>query len=180
MYLDDIERIELPGGFTIRIRQDEDATDPRKDFDNLSKMYISHRRYLMGDEDVNRLVDARDYGSWGEVEQALREIYEDEGGIVVLKPVYMYDHGGVALKLGPFHDPWDSGQVGFIFVTGDDARKEFDGRPLDAARLEQVERILEGEFETYDQWQRGEVYEYTIENADGDIEDSCCGFYGLD
>lgn len=34
--------------------------------------------------------------------------------------------------------------------------------------------------EEYDSYLRGDVYEYIIEDPNGEIVESCCGFYGYD
>lgn len=37
------------------------------------------------------------------------------------------DHSGLAMQTTSFNDPWDSGQVGWIYVSKEDALKEFGG-----------------------------------------------------
>lgn len=39
---------------------------------------------------------------------------------------------------------------------------------------------LEGNFELFTQWAWGDVYFYLVEDEDGDVLDSCSGFYGTD
>lgn len=43
-----------------------------------------------------------------------------------MMPLYLMDHSGLAMQTESFHDPWDSGQVGWIYVSKEDALKEFD------------------------------------------------------
>lgn len=44
-------------------------------------------------------------------------------------PVFMYEHGGIALSVSnsgyPFNDPWDSGCIGFWYITKEEAKKEY-------------------------------------------------------
>ena len=44
--------------------------------------------------------------------------------------VSIYEHGGVAVKLGPPTDRWDSGELGIYVVE-----KPGDGNPVDEAAL---------------------------------------------
>lgn len=87
-------------------------------------------------------------------------------------PLYAYIHSGVALSLGnseyPFSDRWDSGQVGFVYVSKDPG--EFGERPLD-----RVAQSLVDEWNTY---LCGDVWGYVIEDEDGEHVHSCWGFYG--
>lgn len=88
-------------------------------------------------------------------------------------PLYMYAHSGVALSLGrdtyPFTDPWDSGQVGFVYVLKTSYK-----------RREKARKAAQTYIKTWNQYLSGEVYGYVIETPDGNHEDSCWGFYGLD
>jgi hypothetical protein len=45
----------------------------------------------------------------------LQDILDDLGKYVIL-PLYLYDHGGITMSIGPFSCPWDSGQVGWIYA----------------------------------------------------------------
>lgn len=115
-------------------------------------------------------------------------------------PLYLYDHSGISMSTGSFGCPWDSGQVGYMFVTKEKARAEWgthnmlpimedgvckgytQGEPRTDA---DYYKLLEGEVETYDQYLTGDVYGYIVEelDEDGDVveeHDSCWGFYGSD
>ena len=77
-----------------------------------------------------------------------------------------------------FHCPWDSGQVGFIYVSKTKVREEYSTKRITKKILETVTKVLVGEVETYDQYLRGEIYSYVIEDAEEEVIDSCCGLYG--
>lgn len=49
---------------------------------------------------------------------------------------------------------------------------------LTPERVEKIKEILRGEVEIYDQYLRGEVYGFIVEDDDGEHIDSCWGFYG--
>lgn len=157
-------------GFTIKIHPTEDPDSPR-DWDNLGRMICFHRRYTLGDKHE---FNASDYSGWDENE---KEIGKELGAVVSL-PIYMYDHSGQTISTSPFSCPWDSGRVGTIFATKEDILKAFGVKKLTKKLLAKAEKILEGEVETYDQYIRGDVYGYSILDADGIYVDGCSGYYG--
>lgn len=164
------------GDLTVKIEFDPDPPNPRKDYDNLATMVAFHRRYNLGDETDYK---ADDYSSWDELEEAITK-NEDPA---VIQPLFLYDHSGLAMSTGSFrgrapHAEWDSGQVGFIFISKEKARKEY-GK-LTKKNLEDARKVLEGEVETYDQYLGGQIYGYVIEDENEEELDAVWGFYGLD
>lgn len=155
-------------GYSIKIYQDEDAESPRE-WDNLGTMLCVHRRYDLGDKHAM---------SPSEI-QALVERPD-----VIALPLYLYDHSGLAMSTRSFigraqHAEWDSGQVGFIYVTLAKVREEYSVKKVSKKCRELVIRYLENEVKTYNQYLQGDVYGFTVEK-DGDVVDSCWGFYGMD
>jgi hypothetical protein len=157
---------------TLHIRQDIDPESPRE-WDNLGTMVCFHSRYGLGDESRLR---SDSFSGWDEVEDYLRE----EFGAEILLPLYLYDHGGLTMRTSPFSCPWDSGQVGFIYTTRERVLKDYNKKRLTKSLREKAEASLRTEVETYDQFLRGEVYGFVIEDEDGEHVDSCWGFFGED
>lgn len=91
----------------------------------------------------------------------------------VVLPLYLYDHSGITISASSFDDPWDSGQVGYIYVMNDVAQREF---PEENWK-ERAIQMLQGEVDEYDQYLRGDVYVLTVER-EGEVVDSCSGYYG--
>lgn len=159
-----IETIEK-GGFTARLFYDEDPQSP-KEWDQLGTLVTWHRRYRFdqdGQKDFNSPED-------------FLAIAKEEGWIYL--PVAMYEHSGITLWVGKGphafdQQGWDSGQVGFIYATKESIEKI--GTPAD-----KVKEVLSAEVETWDQFVRGDVYGFVIEDAEGNDLDSCWGFYGFD
>ena len=154
----------------LKLVQDSSADSPRN-WDNLGTMVCFHNRYDLGD---NHNYNSDDYNSWEEMKKA---IIKEENTAVIL-PLYLYDHSGISISTGAFSCRWDSGQIGFIFVSKEKALEEFGGKIVTAKLKEKLERILDGEVETYDQYVSGYVYGFQIVDEDDDIVDSCYGFYG--
>jgi hypothetical protein len=177
----------IHAGVRVKIVQDQDAMNPRKEYDNnVGRMVCWHRRYDLGDEHSYDINDFRTR------EDALKHLAEDHGPIAVLLPLFLYDHSGITISTSSFSCPWDSGQVGFIFCTRAKAIETWGKKRLTKKVIEQVTKCLISEVETYDQYLTGDVYGFvietlvrdddgeTIEDADGEELDSCWGFFGLE
>ena len=119
--------------------------------------------------------------------------WRDNPGIAIIRPLYLYDHGGITISAGAFSCPWDSGQVGWQYITDEALAAEWNG-DRDAAL-----RYMDATLQTYDDYIQGNVYGFTVEKgtlcsdirtyADGtqvplgekiewEHEDSCWGFIG--
>jgi hypothetical protein len=96
---------------------------------------------------------------------------------IVILPLYLYDHSGITMSTGRFSDPWDSGQVGYIYTNAELAKEV--GAPRDS-----WEAQLEAEVKEYDLFITNEAYGVCVEVFDKDgnsIEDEACwGFLGGD
>ena len=108
----------------------------------------------------------------------------------IIAPLYLFDHSGITMRTTPFGDHWDSGLVGHIFISFARIRHVWGGGKyvgdswvegsgiLTKKRLAQAESCLNAEVETYDQFLTGDVWGYQIEDAAGNEEDSCWGYFG--
>ena len=190
--------------FTVEIVQDENPESPRE-WDNLGTMACWHKRYDLGDtqpkeppkEWLEHLAETMDIpgrllywegkcldASWGasadwadeQYDKAVEQILDRE---VVMLPLFLYDHSGITMSTAPFSCPWDSGQVGYIFVTLEHVRKEFSWKRMSAKRRARIEEVLTAEVKAYDKYLRGEVFGYTVRDGKNDVVDSCWGFYEL-
>lgn len=95
----------------------------------------------------------------------------------VVLPIYLYDHSSVSISTTPFSCHWDSGQVGYIYATLDAVQDEFEG--LDAETIALAESVLRCEIDTFNMCLNGDVYRYTVTDADGTEVDACSGYYSL-
>ena len=159
---------------TIEIEQDEYPDSPR-DWDNLGTMVCFHSRYNIGDKHDYQEAD---FSSWDELEEQLVK-----DGARVVKPLYLYDHSVLSISTGSFHGraqhaEWDSGQVGFIAAFSKDIEAFVGWKRLNPKRRKRIDEMLESEVEVYNQYLLGDVWGYTVESPDGEVLDSCWGFYG--
>lgn len=148
-------------GYTITIEHDEHASSPRE-WDNLGVIVASHPRYDLGDKYSSEPISEA-------------ELKRDEDARIIL-PLYIYDHSGITLSTTPFSCRWDSGQIGWIYATADQIRREFNVKYITKKIEEQVKDVLEGEVSVYSRYLEGEVYRFEI-TKDGEIIDSCSDYH---
>ena len=152
---------------------DVDPINPIDDYDHEERMVCFHRRYRLGN---NHNYRQDDYSSWAELKRA---ILRDNKGAVIL-PLYLYDHSGITMKTTPFGDPWDSGQVGFIYITKEGMKKYY-GESMPRYWRKRANEILVGAVKTYDDYLTRNVYGFKVERkveGEWEEEDSCWGFIG--
>ena len=161
------------GNYLIEVIQENDPQSPRE-WDNLGKMICFHGRYDLGDKHDYR---SNDYSGWSEQ----RKDIEKKENVCVMLPLYLYDHSGITISTSSFDCRWDSGQVGFIFVSKYKIKKE----GIDETK---VEEYLKGEVKTYDQYLTGDVWGYKVYEIETcslghehkETIESCYGIYGHD
>lgn len=153
----EVERFTV-GNLTVVITWDSDPLNPRKEWDNAGTMVCFHPRYNLGDKHDFPTPDA--FRLW----------WEEYGKDGTILPLHLYDHSGITMRTTPFGCPWDSGQVGWIYITKERAERE---------GIKDAAAYLRGEVETYDQYLTGDVYCFGIED-DGHTLDSSCGYFGLE
>ena len=106
--------------------------------------------------------------------------------------LYLYDHSGITISMGKFSCPWDSGRVGLVYCTLETAKEQFPDLELtdwnsklqfgeETMTLQAaIGKIIESEVETYDNYLTGEIFCWTIEDEDGDVIESCGGYFGYE
>jgi len=153
----------------LKIVRDEYADSPRG-WDNLGTMACWHGRYILGDEQPR---------------VSPEEFTKDLPKGTLILPLYLYDHSGITISTSPFSCPWDSGQVGIIYVTPEKLMEQFSVNELTEETLKKATEVLQSEVNTYDQYLQCDVWGYILENecgecgqSTGESEESCFGFYG--
>lgn len=196
-----ITQAENYKGYTINIVQDTDPMNPRTEWDNLGTMVCWHSRYHLGDMDGNNPI-SKDYQEadylFAEIAGIDRDsdycmgIYDKQGHKAlsqylynaackkaIILPLYLYDHSGITMSTSKFSCTWDSGCVGYIYITLDKVRKEYNWKTITKTRRNKVVQYLTGEVENYDQYLTGDVWGFEVCAKDSECPiDSCWGFYG--
>lgn len=198
--------------YLLTIHHDDDPESPRTWY-NVCTMVCWHRHYDLGDnhnydgiEDFFQALCNEVLGKgydetaelyWQDMFKMLRE-----SGLILIKPINMYDHSGITVSTSngyPYNDRWDAGCVGFIYVTKERALTDL-GNISEDNWLERADECLENEMDVYDSYCRGDVYGFTLEEKvhyrnettcphcgevikvdeydDYEDVDSCWGFYG--
>lgn len=140
-------------GCKIRIYPDLEAESPRE-WANVGTMACWHSRHRLGDEQPKE--DPQTY---------LNRLPK---GTIIL-PLYLYDHSGLTIATHPFSCPWDSGKVGFIYVTPEKAKAEW---PKARYWRKAAKRYLEQEVKTYDRWLTGSFLRWESLNEEGEFIDA--------
>ena len=172
---DTLKIIKTKTGFEARyLIQDNDPIDPRED-ENLGNMVCFHKRYSLGDKTD---LKSDDFNGW----EDLYDYLKNEKKAIIILPLYLYDHSGISIKVGSFqgllpqgHAEFDSGQVGFIYVTKEDLKR------IGIAKS-RAEKSLQTEVEIYNDYIQGNVYCLVKENYNKKKEqinyDTCGGYFG--
>ena len=154
-------------GMRVTKTIDEYPINPRELNANLTPMICHCRNYSLGD--VKESEQFEGFTSLKELKQALVEYY---GEMAYIKPLSLYDHSTQTLAIGEPTDMWDSGYVGFIFVTKEQARKEYGVKRITKSILEKIEKLAQAEVEEYNKvWLWGEVYILSLERVFTNIDD---------
>ena len=155
--------------FELKIERDDQAENPRAEWDCFGHFVCWNRSHNIGDEDVSA-----EYRM--SKEDFIAELKRDRALII---PVYLFDHSGITVstsaeqfQAADLHG-WDWGQSGFIYCLPEEGRKEFGRYWKTKAR-----NLMESEIKTLDQYCTGDVWGYTIEDEDGEYVDCCWDLYG--
>ena len=144
-------------GYTLKIFYDEAPENHPRDWDNLGTLLFVNKPRSLG--------DCSDKGA----------NIEDAKKALIRLPIYIYIHSGIAISTSPFSCPWDSGFLGYYYVTRDTLIKEYG--EVTPENIQTAENRARAELETFGDYLSGEVYGFTIEK-DGEAIDSSWGYYG--
>ena len=163
----------------VILEYDEDGFNNPREWDNLGTMICFHKRYSLGDR-TN--LSSADFNSWDELENYIKK----ELNAVVVLPLSLYDHSQITMSIGKLQG-WDCEQVGFIYVTREQLKKEYNRVRLSKKLREKIENRLEKEVETYNRYLHGTVFQIILQDVfmgDGhmitEVQDSLGGLYSND
>jgi hypothetical protein len=194
-----IKEITLSKGRVLKIFQDYVIIESPRDWSNIGTMMCNHSRYRLGDtEKTGEEWDSYAYENleilpailagfnedynWSREEytKELKKYAKKADKEWIILPLYLYDHSGITMNTTGFSCRWDSGQVGYIYVSKKRAMTELGLKTFGKRGYEKTVKALRQEVETYDQYLTGDVHGFHLETKDGDVIDSCWGFYGSD
>lgn len=184
-----IEQFEHAGCLVTVEQDDCFYFNPRTDWDNAATMVCFHSRYNLGDE--NGAAKCRDDIR---ASRLYRETWDDyysdhyrdldcphelmktasDCGFLVL-PLYLYDHSGLSMNTGGFSCSWDSGQVGFIYMTRAQAVREWGKKICSRSVKKSAFACMRFEVENYDLHLRGMWFSVHVRHQQSGAEDSVGG-----
>lgn len=178
--------------YVVKISVDDSPEDPRRDIGgSLGTFWTWESRYRSPDEHTRktprdgmedillscmpetRLVSSLDI--WDDA-----KLRKEAEKYAIILDVYKYEHSGVAYSTGPFSCQWDSGQVGWIWVSKTDVKREYSVSVISKKVREKAIAVLEAEVETWSQYANGDVFYVSIEDENEDVLESLGGIYGHD
>jgi hypothetical protein len=176
-----VETYEI-NGYTVKLTADPEPLNPRKEYENVCVMCCEHRRYDLGDGGMDLLIDRlQEDPRWGlrELEGLPMPDTDNYADMIALAekwgytclPLYLYDHSGITIRTTPFSCPWDSGQVGWAFLSP---------RAKASAGLteDQAVELIKAEVKVYDKYLAGDVWGVLVLDKDGNEVESCYGILG--
>ncbi len=180
---DDIEREiyfkDLSGGY-LSVRYDPYPENPFSYYESLGTFYTWQNSYQSPSENPYRTAVDFTEAVLGEEKAAACESMQDvlnaldEVGYAAAG-IYRYEHGQVAYALGrvnPYGDYWDSGAVGFAFVSPEKLAAE-------GMDKEQAISCMEAEMQEYSSWANGDVF--LVEQYDEQGESmNVATYYGIE
>ena len=187
---------EVRNGVRLVVRRDDDPISPREFDGNLGSI-VCFDRIWYGDrhefKDKDEFLKARLIAHFGDEEKAeafwdqmeqeylcdpekvrddhiLEELSKDH----IILPVYLYRHSGDTVSTEPFSDPWDSGQIGWIYAEYAMIRLQFGD--VNDYTIPLAKQLLENEVATWNDYIMGENYAYDlVSEKTGEIVDG--GFW---
>jgi hypothetical protein len=167
----------------VQLVADTLGGDGPRENDNFTRIYGDHRHYTIGDgTPPSEHMSILERGGLALLHRYMRRFGDPitRSKVLAFKKLCMLDHSGITfwtadMGTSPYHwtDPghWDSGSVGYVYITqarwdelgGGDPFEAVDGEvklPLGSVPVKQqrVYRMLDAEVEEYDDWSKGNVW----------------------
>lgn len=164
--------------YRVTIDQDHNPPNPREGGGMYSTVVDWHSNYDFGEEKIGR-------GTYENEYEALKHHLPKPIDEYYYLPLYLLDHTVLRLSTSSFHNHWDSGQVGWIYMHEDDAKECFS----EDVSVKEVHARLRSEVEEMDAYCIGDFYGYGIEeihtcdccgHVEYEVLDGCWGFMGHD
>ena len=161
----------------LKIEHDDDFESPRE-WSNVGYFLTREDRHSSPDGEDNELysimIEAELNASDSEDHAKLiKKLAKEQGiNVVAVHPINRYEHSSVSYSVGSASG-FDSSNCGFYIVTEETAKEI-------GIKKAGLLKAIKQELEVYNQWVHGEVYRFTLFDKDGEIADSCCGFYEIE
>ena len=159
----------LTEGKKMFVEYDEYVESPIN-WDNLCKFIFIGEYSHLGDK--------HDFHETHESFDAHQKHIENKLDVAFITPIYAYVHSGMTISTEPFSCPWDSGKLGWVVMTKQALRENYGVKRVTKKLIEKAMVHVDGEVKTLDNYIKGNVYWFKIEDENGYEVDSCGGFIG--
>lgn len=147
-------------GYKVAYQQN-DYSDIRDQEGTLATMRCFHNKYNLGDKHTYK---SSDFRGWEDMKKHLCK----QENIILLKPLYLMDHSGLSISTTPFGCIWDSGQIGYVYIT---KQKWIELMGDTSPEEHQVEYQLDLEVEEYNHELQGNIWDIEILTESGELVD---------
>jgi len=139
-------------------------------FDSDFTLACMHRDYTLGNKRVTDDIKFFQELLHTEEEdgQTLKDRFEASEKYISL-PLYIYDHSGISMSTSFIGDRWDTSQVGYIYITRAQARKNFQSKRLSKKLIAQIKQEMIDFVRLYSAYLSGEE---ALENFNFIVTDS--------
>ncbi len=150
---------------------DEDAENPRKVNDTIGLFLTKESKYHSPDGNTHALYqimletesEAKD--TEDHMELIKKEAKKQNIPLTSIYPINRYEHSGIIYRRGVRHG-FDYSNCGFYFMLKKGVKNE--------------KEIIDEELNDYNKWANGEIYSYTLHDAQGKEIDTYGGFYSIE
>ena len=162
----------------ILISPNEYALNPLINFDLLTRFFTWHKSYNLGNDHQFRTPN--EFIQYYKITHKNNEYISSHQDILLIKPLYLYDHSSLSLSTTPFSCRWDSGQVGFVMMLRSDILCFYNKKKITKKIQQEILQTMENDIALYNHYLEGDVYRYECKTKEGRFIDACSGYYGYD
>ena len=161
----------------LEIMHDNSPESPRE-WGCLGYFVTIERRYISPDDNklLRNIIDItqKEVSSIEQHMEVVKREYESATNekVLAIYPITRYEHSRIKYYRG-VGSGFDYSLCGMYVIT-DETQKEI------GVETKDFEKVIDAEIEYYNKYANGEVYGFNLYKENGELEDSCYGFYSIE